>query len=67
MKTAGIILLVLGGISVLGAIVGAAGGHDTSFSGLALVVLGAFLMSRANKKKEKEEQKRQWEDGTKDN
>ncbi len=60
MKIAGIILLVLGILSTLGAIVGAANGHSTSFGGLAFVVLGAFLISRANKKKEEEEKKRQW-------
>lgn len=61
MKAAGIILLVLGILSTLGAIIGAAQGHNTSFGGLAFVVLGAFLMSRANKKKEEEANKKQWE------
>jgi uncharacterized membrane protein YbaN (DUF454 family) len=63
MKVAGIILLSLGILSVLGAIVGAADGHDPNFSGLAFIVLGAFLISRANKKKEEEEKKKQWEQG----
>lgn len=63
MKVAGIILLVLGGLSTLGAIIGAAQGHSTSFAGLTFVVLGAFLLSRANKKKEEEEKKRKWAEG----
>lgn len=63
MKIAGIILLVLGILSTLGAIIGAASGHSTSFGGLAFVVLGAFLLSRANKKKEEEEKKRKWAEG----
>ncbi len=66
MKTAGIILLVIGGLSVLGAIVGAAQGHSTSFGGLVFVVLGAFLLSRSNNKKEEEEKKRKWAEGKSD-
>jgi len=63
MKIAGIILLVLGILSILGAIIGAVKGQSTSFSGLAFVVLGAFLLSRANKNKEEEERKRKWAEG----
>jgi len=33
---------------------------------LTFVVLGAFLISRANKKKEEEEKKREWEKGSSD-
>jgi len=64
MKIAGIILLVLGILSTLGAIIGASQGHKTSFAGIAFIVLGAFLMSRANKKKEEEEKKKQWENSS---
>jgi uncharacterized membrane protein YbaN (DUF454 family) len=63
MKISGIILLVLGILSTLGAIIGAINGHSISFSGLAFVVLGAFLLSRANKNKEEEEKKRKWAEG----
>lgn len=63
MKIAGIILLVIGVLSTLGAIIGAANGHATSFGGLGLVVLGAFLLSRAKKKKEEEEKKKKWAEG----
>lgn len=63
MKVAGVILLILGGLSTIGAIAGAAAGHNTSFGGLAFVVLGAFLLSRANKKKAEEEKKKKWAEG----
>jgi uncharacterized membrane protein HdeD (DUF308 family) len=64
MKTAGIILLVLGILSTLGALIASTQGHNASFGGLAFVILGAFLISRANKKKEEEEKKKQWESGS---
>lgn len=67
MKTTGIILLVLGILSTLVAIMGAARGHNISFSGIAFIVLGAFLMSRANKKKEEEAKRKQWESGSMEN
>ncbi len=60
MKITGIILLVLGIISMLGAFAGAAMDKDPNFSGLIFIVLGAFLISRANKKKEEEERKSAW-------
>lgn len=63
MKIAGIILLVLGTLSLLGAIVGASNGYDTSFSGIGFVVLGAFLINRANKKKEEAKKKKEWIEG----
>lgn len=63
MKVAGIILLVLGILSTLGAIIGTVNGHSTSFGGIAFVVLGAFLISRANKKKEEAEKKKEWVEG----
>lgn len=63
MKTTGIVLLVLGLLSTLGGIIGAVNGQNPNFSGLMIVVLGAFLISRANKKKEEEEKKRKWEQG----
>jgi len=61
MKAWGIGLLVIGALATLGAIIGAANGQKSSFSGLALIVLGAFLLSRANKKKEEEEKRKRWE------
>ncbi len=67
MKTTGIILAVFGGLLTLVGIIGAIEGHNANFSGLAIFVLGLFLISRANKKKEEEEKKRRWEQGNKDN
>lgn len=64
MKTTGIVLLVLGILSTLGALIGASQGYKTSFGGIAFIVLGAFLISRANKKKEDAENKKKWESGS---
>lgn len=65
MKTVGIILIVIGAISLLGAMVGMSNGQDVSAEGMGggigLIVLGAFLSSRTNKKREEEEKKKQWE------
>ena len=61
MKTTGIVLIVLGILSTIGAMVAISNGHKTSFGGVAFIVIGAFLISRANKKKEEEEKKKQWE------
>ncbi len=61
MKIAGIILIILGALSTITAIVGASQGHNVSFIGLGFIVLGAFLLSRANKKKEELEKKKKWE------
>jgi uncharacterized membrane protein YbaN (DUF454 family) len=61
MKTTGIILLIIGGLSTLGGILGTAEGRNPNFAGLTFVVLGLFLISRANKKKEEREEKNQWE------
>lgn len=66
MKIAGIILLVLGGLSVIGGIIGAMAGRP-NFSGLAFVALGGFLLYRANQKKEEEEAKKRWEDNSSEN
>lgn len=67
MKTTGIVLVTIGVISTLGAIIGAVNGYQTNFGGLTFVVLGAFLISRANKKKEEDEKKKQWEQGNLNN
>lgn len=61
MKAGGIVLIVMGALSTIGALIGASQGHQTSFGGLAFIVIGAFLLSRANKKKEEEEKKKEWE------
>lgn len=60
MKITGIILIILGAISLLGAIIGAAKGFSTNFSGVLLLVIGLFLVSTANKKIERENNKDKW-------
>jgi len=66
MKTTGVVILVIGLLATLGGIVGTVEGHTPNFSGLTFVVLGAFLISRANKKKQEQEDKSRWENGTKE-
>ena len=63
MKIAGIILLILGGFSTLGDIIVASRGHKAPFAGLSFIVLGLFLISRANKNKEEAEKKKKWVEG----
>jgi hypothetical protein len=67
MKTTGIVILVIGCLSTLGGIMGTIAGHQPNFAGVTFIVLGAFLISRANKKKEEEEKKRQWDQGNTEN
>ncbi len=64
MKTTGIVLLALGILSTIGGIMGTVAGQEPNLAGLTFIVLGAFLISRANKKKEEEEKKRNWEQGS---
>ena len=61
MKITGIILAIIGGLSTLGGIIAAANGKGTPFGGLAFLVLGIFLISRAEKKKKEEAEKKKWE------
>jgi hypothetical protein len=67
MKTTGIILLVLGCLSTLGGLASMSNGGRANFSGLGLVVLGAFVISRANMRKEEAEKKKKWEEGSDSN
>ncbi len=60
MKTTGIVLLILGVLSTLGSFSMVAQGRPTNFAGLSFVVLGAYLMHRAARKKEEQEQKERW-------
>lgn len=66
MKTTGIVILVLGCLSTFGGIMGTIAGQKPNFAGVTFIVLGAFLISRANKKKEEADKKKQWEQGTND-
>ncbi|MDM1085860.1 hypothetical protein [Myroides odoratimimus] len=63
MKIFGIILVILGCVSTFGGIMAAIGGHKPNFTGIGLVVLGAYLIYRANKKKEEDEEKKKWIEG----
>ncbi|MCH5179080.1 MAG: hypothetical protein J1F13_05285 [Prevotellaceae bacterium] len=68
MKILGIVFLVFAGLNLIVAIVCATSEVDGSvvaqkfFAGLMLGVLGAFLVSRANKKKKEVEEKHKWEE-----
>ena len=64
MKTTGIILLALGCLSTLGGFASMSAGGRANFSGLGLVVLGAFIISRANKRQEEADNKKKWEEGS---
>ena len=66
MKTTGIVILVIGSLSTLGGIMGTIAGHQPNFAGVTFIFLGAFLISRANKKKEEADKKKQWEQGNSD-
>jgi len=63
MKIAGIILLSIGILSFLGALIALSQGRNILTGPIVFIVVGAFLLSRANKKKEEEEKKKQWEQG----
>lgn len=63
MKTTGIVILVIGCISTLGGLIQTIALNRPNFAGVTFIVLGAFLISRANKKKEAEMKKKEWKDG----
>jgi hypothetical protein len=67
MKTTGIVLLVLGGLSFIGALAALSQGRNILSGPIIFIVIGAFLISRANKKKEEEEKKKQWAEGNSSN
>lgn len=64
MKTTGIVILIIGCLSTLGGIMSTVAGRQANFAGITFIVLGAFLISRANKKKEEADKKKQWEQGS---
>lgn len=63
MKIFGIILVVLGCVSTFIGIMATIEGYKSNFTGIGLVVLGAYLIYRANKKKEEDEEKKKWIEG----
>lgn len=56
MKTTGIVILILGLISLLGCIIGG----DSVLDPLFWVGLGIFLIHRANQKKQEKKEKEEW-------
>lgn len=65
MKTGGIILIVLGALNLIVAIAGMAdypdqAGPKFGFA-IGMIVLGAYLINRAQKKKEEKLKKEKWE------
>ena len=64
MKTSGIILLAIGIIATLGNIVQLSEGKSPTGAGIAFIVLGAYLIYRANQKKEEAEKKKEWDNNT---
>lgn len=63
MKTTGIVILVIGCISTLGGLIQTIALNRPNFAGVGFIVLGAYLISRANKRKEADMKKKQWKDG----
>lgn len=69
MKTIGIIFLVFAGMNFIAFIIGICSGVDGNLvvqqlsGALMLAGLGAFLVHRANRKKQEEEDKKKWNDG----
>ena len=59
MRVFGWILLVLGLLSFIGCMMGG----DSGIGPLLLIVLGTYLISRANKKRKEEEKKKKWVNG----
>jgi multisubunit Na+/H+ antiporter MnhC subunit len=60
MKTTAYILIAIGSLSTIGAFMALARGARTSFIGIGLIVLGAYLLSRAEKKRIEDQNKRDW-------
>jgi len=71
MKVFGIILIVLGALSFFGGFATASLNPDDPTSigqsiiwGIALIGIGIFLISRANRKKREKEEKEEWDKGS---
>ncbi len=61
MKTAGIIMIVLGIMALIWGLVAADG--KSIGGGITWIVIGAFLVHMGNKKKTHKEEKDKWESG----
>ncbi len=71
MKTAGIVLIIFGGLSLFGNCVGMSANPEyaeQSIQGIVFAIgiigLGIYLISRANKRKEEENERKKWEAGS---
>lgn len=62
MKTWGIVLIVFGSLSLLGALLAAANGAAGSGGGIAFIVIGAYLIHRANQKEKEQQEHDNWSD-----
>ena len=60
MRTWGIVLIVFGSLSLLGALLAAANGAAGSGGGIVFIVLGAYLVHRAKQKEEEKNQHDNW-------
>ncbi len=60
MKTWGIILVVFGALSLLGAIMAAANGRSANGGGLAFIVLGIYLIHRGKQKEKEKADRDKW-------
>ena len=60
MKTWGIILIVFGSLSLLGAILETASGRSASGGGLAFIVLGIYLIHRGKQKEQEKSDRDKW-------
>ncbi len=62
MRTWGIVLIVFGSLSLLGALLAAANGAAGSAGGIVFIVLGVYLVHRAKQKEEEKNQHDNWSD-----
>lgn len=62
MRTWGIVLIVFGSLSLLGALLAAANGAAGNAGGIVFIVLGVYLVHRAKQKEEEKNQHDNWSD-----
>lgn len=67
MKIAGIVLIVLGALALLGSLLNAAtSGNDVRLTGLPFLILGFFLINRAKTKEAEGKERAKWMNDTLD-
>jgi len=62
MKTTGIVLLIIGILSFAGAVIAAQKGKNIFAGPIAFILVGAYMINRANKNKKEKIEKSKWED-----